>query len=149
VLSAYAKVLDVEEDEVIIQQGDTTGDLFYILEEGCCEILVSDSSKGFLKNGSSFGDLSLMYNCPRAATILSRSHCTLWTLNRVHFRKGFIIYIYSCSSLIQFYCNIVAIVTSASSQNGQLMQFLSKIALFEGIAAPKLSQLARSLTKQA
>ena len=41
-----------------------------------------------------------------------------------------------------------ALVTSAASQNGQLMQFLSKISLFEGLGTPKLTQLVRSLTKQ-
>ena len=77
---------------------------------------------------SSFGDLALMYNSPRAATIKSTSHCTLWTLNRVFFKQ--------------------AIVTSSSNQNVQLCQFLSKIPLFENLGSQSLNQLARSLTKK-
>mmetsp|Transcript_19248 Transcript_19248/g.32206 ORF Transcript_19248/g.32206 Transcript_19248/m.32206 type:complete len:894 (+) Transcript_19248:43-2724(+) len=117
----------VDEGEVIIQEGDP-GDLFYILEEGSCEIFIADESLGLLESGSSFGDLALMYNCPRAATIKTASYCTLWTLDRVFFRQ--------------------AMVTSSSNQNVQLSQFLSKITLFESIGVQKLNQLARSLAKQ-
>jgi cAMP-dependent protein kinase regulator len=55
----------VASGEVIIHQGDQ-GDLFYILEEGSCEIFISGESQGMIESGSSFGDLALMYNCPRA-----------------------------------------------------------------------------------
>lgn len=95
---------------------------------GSCEILIGDDSLGLLESGSAFGDLALMYNCPRAATIRAASDCTLWTLDRVFFRQ--------------------AMVTSSSNQNVQLSQFLSKITLFESIGVQKLNQLARSLTKQ-
>ncbi|KAJ1430467.1 cyclic nucleotide-binding-like protein, partial [Ochromonadaceae sp. CCMP2298] len=117
----------VEEAEVIIAEGDQ-GDLFYILEEGSCEIFIQGESLGLIDSGSSFGDLALMYNCPRAATIRTASDCTLWTLDRVFFRQ--------------------AMVTSSSNQNVQLSQFLSKITLFESIGVQKLNQLARSLAKQ-
>jgi CRP-like cAMP-binding protein len=117
----------VSEGEVIIQQGDH-GELFYILEEGTCQILIDGESLGMIESGSSFGDLALMYNCPRAATIISVSECTLWTLDRVFFRQ--------------------AMVTSSSNQNVQLSQFLSKISLFASLGVQQLNQLARSLTKQ-
>lgn len=83
---------------------------------------------GNIESGSSFGDLALMYNCPRAATIRAVTYCTLWTLDRVFFRQ--------------------AMVTSSSNQNVQLSQFLSKITLFGNLGAQQLNQLARSLTKQ-
>ena len=120
--------LYVTEGDVIIRQGDLDGDLFYILEEGKCEIIINDESLGYVESGASFGDLALMYNCPRGATIVSSSHCTLWTVDRVFFRQ--------------------AMQTSSSNQNGQLTQFLSKISLFEKLGEQNLSQLARSLTKQ-
>jgi CRP-like cAMP-binding protein len=120
--------LYVTEGEVIIRQGDLDGDLFYILEEGKCEIIINDESLGYVESGASFGDLALMYNCPRGATIVTSSHCTLWTIDRVFFRQ--------------------AMQISSSNQNGQLTQFLSKISLFEKLGEQNLSQLARSLTKQ-
>ncbi len=95
---------------------------------GQCEILINNESLGRIDSGSSFGDLALMYNCPRAATIRAVTDCTLWTLDRVFFRQ--------------------AMVTSSSNQNVQLSQFLSKIPLFASLGAQQLNQLARSLTKQ-
>lgn len=115
------------EGEVIIQQGDH-GETFYILEEGSVELLKDGDSWGVIEAGNSFGDLALMYNCPRAATIVAKTYCTLWTLDRVFFRQ--------------------AMVTSSSNQNVQLATFLQKIQLFSSIGVQQLNQLARSLTKQ-
>jgi cAMP-dependent protein kinase regulator len=41
-----------------------------------------------IEAGESFGELALMYNAPRAATVVSAvAHCTLWALDRVTFRR--------------------------------------------------------------
>ncbi|CAI4215138.1 unnamed protein product [Parascedosporium putredinis] len=46
------------------------------------------SHVGTINAGGSFGELALMYNAPRAATIVSASPLsTLWALDRVTFRK--------------------------------------------------------------
>jgi cAMP-dependent protein kinase regulator len=43
---------------------------------------------GNIQAGGSFGELALMYNAPRAATVVSaESGCTLWALDRVTFRR--------------------------------------------------------------
>ena len=42
---------------------------------------------GTITQGS-FGDLALMYNSPRAATIKAVSDCTLWALDRAFFRQA-------------------------------------------------------------
>ena len=54
-----------EEGENIMCEGDV-GDKFYVLEHGNVEILIQDNVAGRLPPGSSFGDLALMYNSPRA-----------------------------------------------------------------------------------
>lgn len=41
-----------------------------------------------IQAGGSFGELALMYNAPRAATVISsEASCTLWALDRVTFRR--------------------------------------------------------------
>jgi cAMP-dependent protein kinase regulator len=41
-----------------------------------------------IEPGGSFGELALMYNAPRAATVMSAEpSCTLWALDRVTFRR--------------------------------------------------------------
>merc|ERR1712062_842571 len=68
------KVLDAMEerkvtsDEVVIQQGDD-GDNFYIIESGTYDILIGDNKVGSYSETGFFGELALMYNMPRAATI--------------------------------------------------------------------------------
>lgn len=43
---------------------------------------------GNIQAGGSFGELALMYNAPRAATVISAEPgCTLWALDRVTFRR--------------------------------------------------------------
>lgn len=41
-----------------------------------------------IESGGSFGELALMYNAPRAATVMSaEGQCTLWALDRITFRR--------------------------------------------------------------
>lgn len=74
--------------EVIIRQGDTVADYFYILEEGTAE--ASIEGKGVVKtysgSGDSFGELALMYSAPRAATVKATSDCRMWRLDRSTFQ---------------------------------------------------------------
>ncbi len=71
----------------VITQG-AKGDDFYIVAEGKLEVLVKPkggkraTSKGFLGPGHSFGELALLYNTPRAATIVARAPVSLWVLTR-------------------------------------------------------------------
>lgn len=82
----------------VITQGDA-GDYFYVVEKGNFEIYVNSSGtiapgpEGMGKlvttigPGGSFGELALMYNAPRAATVVSTEASTLWRLDRVTFRR--------------------------------------------------------------
>jgi cAMP-dependent protein kinase regulator len=46
------------------------------------------SQVGTIDAGGSFGELALMYNAPRAATVISAEpNCTLWALDRLTFRR--------------------------------------------------------------
>jgi len=63
-----------EEGENIMCEGDA-GDKFYVLEHGNVEILIQDNVVGRLPPGSSFGDLALMYNSPRAGMCMCMYMC--------------------------------------------------------------------------
>ena len=78
-------------DEKVITQGED-GDCLYIVETGnlkCYKTFNPEDSPKFLKTyqpGESFGELALLYNCPRAATIIcSTDECILWSLDRETF----------------------------------------------------------------
>uniref|UniRef100_H0UVQ5 cAMP-dependent protein kinase type II-alpha regulatory subunit n=1 Tax=Cavia porcellus TaxID=10141 RepID=H0UVQ5_CAVPO len=80
----------VKVDEHVIDQGDD-GDNFYVIERGTYDILVTKDNQmrsvGQYDNRGSFGELALMYNTPRAATIVATSEGALWGLDRVTFRR--------------------------------------------------------------
>ena len=70
---------------IIIQQGET-GDFFYVVESGQVSFSVDGKYVGSCTHGGSFGELALLYNCPRAATCVANSDCKLWKVDQKTFR---------------------------------------------------------------
>jgi len=90
VLDAMFERKSSKGEHIIDQGGD--GDNFYVIDSGKFDILVKDNDGTFKNVGSYdskgfFGELALMYNTPRAATIVSSGEGILWALDRVIFRK--------------------------------------------------------------
>lgn len=77
-------------NEHVIDQGDD-GDNFYVIVSGTYDIYVKidgdDKCVGSYDNEGSFGELALMYNMPRAATIVATSEGQLWAMDRSTFRR--------------------------------------------------------------
>eukprot|EP00301_Raphidiophrys_heterophryoidea_P008935 c13230_g1_i1.p1 GENE.c13230_g1_i1~~c13230_g1_i1.p1 ORF type:complete len:412 (-),score=92.89 c13230_g1_i1:350-1585(-) len=75
--------------DVVVRQGDD-GDFFYIIEEGSTHIFVSKDGveKKVMECGSgdSFGELALMYNAPRAATVKAVTDLRCWAVDRQTFK---------------------------------------------------------------
>ncbi|XP_056303813.1 protein kinase, cAMP-dependent, regulatory, type II, alpha, B [Danio aesculapii] len=89
VLDCMFEVL-VKPGECIINQGDD-GDNFYVIERGVYEIVIQQDglhrSVGRYDHKGSFGELALMYNTPRAATIRALQEGALWALDRATFHR--------------------------------------------------------------
>ncbi len=62
------------------------GDYFYIVEKGTFTVLVDKKPVAQIGEGKSFGELALVYNTPRQATIRADSPSTLFSLDRNTFR---------------------------------------------------------------
>ncbi|CAK4248092.1 unnamed protein product [Aphanomyces euteiches] len=80
-----------EPDVEIITQGDQ-GEHFYVVQSGSLDILVSVKGNppikfGAMTSGMGFGELALLCNTPRAATIKARTAVVLWALDRNDFRE--------------------------------------------------------------
>lgn len=77
-----------KKDETLIEQGDNAGDCMYVLEAGslrCLKLYPGKTEQTFLKNyepGEGFGELALLYNAPRAATIIANEDSIVWRLDR-------------------------------------------------------------------
>jgi cAMP-dependent protein kinase regulator len=86
VIGAMFEVKKVTGD-IVMREGDE-GDNFYILEDGECEFLIKDNVVGKVASGGSFGELALMYDSPRAATVrVATPTALLWGVDRQSFRQ--------------------------------------------------------------
>jgi cAMP-dependent protein kinase regulator len=78
--------------DVIIKEGDQ-GDCMYVLEKGalnCTKVFSGNTEPTFLKEyqpGEGFGELALLYNAPRAATITANTEYIAWKLDRDTFNN--------------------------------------------------------------
>ena len=88
VLGAMIEV-SCDAEDVIISQGED-GDHFYLVDSGTYEVFLKQAEDGkpvaTYESGKSFGELALLYNSPRAATITCKTAGTLWALERKAFR---------------------------------------------------------------
>lgn len=71
----------------VIRQGDDGNELF-VVDQGelsCSKIFPHETEERYLKkytSGEAFGELALLYNVPRAASIISVAECLCWVLDR-------------------------------------------------------------------
>jgi len=72
--------------ELIIKQGDE-GDNFYIIEQGDVDLFLDGKKGSTLGEGGSFGELALIYETPRAATLRAVGEVKLWGVGRLSYRK--------------------------------------------------------------
>ena len=83
----YTPILDALQFKVALP-GDiviwqkSIGDLFFVLEKGQVEVIKNHQSVVVLPHGTAFGELALINDIARAATIRAYSVCHLWTINR-------------------------------------------------------------------
>jgi len=71
---------------VIFQQGDV-GNKFYIVEEGEATATKSGTAVMQYASGDYFGELSLLRNQPRAATITAKGMCKCLSLDSGSFKR--------------------------------------------------------------
>ncbi len=76
----------------VITQGEE-GDVLYLVDSGeldCEKVFKAGDPPTYLKTyvpGESFGELALLYNAPRAATIRAKTDATCWALDRECFNN--------------------------------------------------------------
>ena len=70
----------------IFKQGDKSG-AYYIILEGVCQVEINGEKKRTLAYGDSFGDLGIVYNAPRSASVLALTDCELVLISRQIFKK--------------------------------------------------------------
>lgn len=109
----------------VIQMGEE-GDFFYIVKSGLFDIVVKkgDVMKKVFEAavGFAFGELALLYNAPRTATVTATVPSEVWCLDRVAFRN--------------------LVVRSSETQFRQCVEFISGIPLFQDLHSHERADLA-------
>ncbi|GFU37826.1 hypothetical protein NPIL_457391 [Nephila pilipes] len=73
------------QDSVIIKEGDI-GSVVFVMEEGKIEVSKGNRFLCTLGPGKVFGELAILYNCTRTATVTALSDCRLWAIERQCFQ---------------------------------------------------------------
>lgn len=73
--------------EAVVEEGDV-GDRFYLLDEGEVEVYEGDVFKRTLGPGDGFGEIALLHDVRRTATVRATGPCSLLALGREHFLEA-------------------------------------------------------------
>lgn len=85
VLKAFTRHTVHEEEEVVVE--GEAGDWLFIVEIGELKVEIEDKLVKRIRRGAYFGELSLLYDVPRSATVTAMSDCVLWKLERTIFKQ--------------------------------------------------------------
>ncbi|XP_065288928.1 cGMP-dependent protein kinase 1 isoform X2 [Dermacentor albipictus] len=77
--------VEYAQDSLIIKEGDV-GSVVYVMEEGKVEVTKESKFLCTLGPGKVFGELAILYNCTRTATVKAISDCKLWAIERQCFQ---------------------------------------------------------------
>jgi hypothetical protein len=83
-LAAALEPLRVAGGVDVVTQGDD-GDHFYVIADGQVEVIADGAHVADLGRGQGFGEIALLYDVPRTATVRTRTACDLYTLDRETF----------------------------------------------------------------
>lgn len=122
------KELQASVDDVVIKQGDN-GDCLYVIESGTLKCKIN--GVGYVKTcerGDVVGELAILYNCPRAASVVAFDSCVLWQLDRDTFNH--------------------IVKDAAQKKRERYDAFLQKVPLLASMDAYERSQLADALVSE-
>lgn len=76
----------VNENDYVFKQGDKAS-CYFIIDKGTVNVEINGSKKRVLASGCGFGDLALLYNSPRSASIKCETMSFFWVIDRKTFRN--------------------------------------------------------------
>ncbi|CAB0008985.1 unnamed protein product [Nesidiocoris tenuis] len=120
------KEVPVRVGDEIIRQGDD-GDFFYVIDRGIYEAYISkegesDSLIRKYENEGCFGELALMYDQPRSATIRAQTNGVVFSLDRNAFQK--------------------IVLKSAHERRKLHEELLGKVSLFQSLTSTEKQNIA-------
>lgn len=115
--------------DVIIKQGDM-GDFYYVISEGLCDVFKNGNKVVEVHKGSGFGELALLYDAPRAATVVAQTEVRTWALDRTTFKQVVVGTTMKKRELYQEFLKGVAILSTLS--DNELMNLADALVPVSG-----------------
>jgi len=117
--------------EKVINEGDD-GDFLFVIETGSLECIKNINGEDKVVKtcdaGDVFGELALLYNCPRAASVVAKGDCVCWKLDRESFNH--------------------IVKDAAAKRREKYDAFLKNVALIASLEAYERSQIADALVPE-
>lgn len=85
-LAAYGSVRKFNPGEKVVREGDS-GDEMFIILQGKVSIEVGDITVGEMAGGDFFGEMSLIDDAPRSATVTAVETSLLFVINSTNFER--------------------------------------------------------------
>uniref|UniRef100_A0A8C7L1D1 cGMP-dependent protein kinase n=1 Tax=Oncorhynchus kisutch TaxID=8019 RepID=A0A8C7L1D1_ONCKI len=108
-------------DSCIIKEGDV-GSLVYVMEDGRVEVTKESVKLCTMGPGKVFGELAILYNCTRTATVKTLTNVKLWAIDR------------QCFQTIMMRTGLI--------KHTEYMDFLKSVPTFHELPEEILSKLA-------
>ncbi|XP_058242446.1 cGMP-dependent protein kinase 1a isoform X2 [Hemibagrus wyckioides] len=108
-------------DSCIIKEGDV-GSLVYVMEDGKVEVTKEGLKLCTMGPGKVFGELAILYNCTRTATVKTLTNVKLWAIDR------------QCFQTIMMRTGLI--------KHAEYMEFLKSVPTFHSLPEEILSKLA-------
>ncbi|KAM4636554.1 cGMP-dependent protein kinase 2-like [Discoglossus pictus] len=118
----YEKVYS--QSQLVIQEG-AAGNHLYVLAEGLLDVIQNSRLLGQMHPGTAFGELAILYNCKRTATVKAVTDSKIWVLDRQVFQS--------------------IMMSSAQAQHQEYFSFLRSVSLLKDLPEEKLSKIVDCL----
>ncbi|RXN06502.1 cGMP-dependent kinase 1 isoform X1 [Labeo rohita] len=113
--------VDYDKNSCIIKEGDV-GSLVYVMEEGKVEVTKEGLKLCTMGPAKVFGELAILYNCTRTATVRTVTSVKLWAIDR------------QCFQTIMMRTGLI--------KHAEYMELLKSVLTFRGLPEEILSKLA-------
>lgn len=117
----------VKKGDYVFRQGDDAS-CFFIIDSGNVSVEIDGSTKKTISNSDYFGELALLYNAPRSASIKASVDSHFWAIDRKTFKK------------------VVQDITTKNFQENR--KFLDDINFFKSMTGPQKDSIAAALISQ-